>query len=375
MRIGIVINSSWNIYNFRIGLIEAFQKEGYQVVAIAPDDGFVSDLEAVGCEFFPLEIERKGANPLKDLFFIFGLYKVYKAAKLDIALHFTIKPNIYGTLAARLLNIHTINNVTGLGTVFIHDNLTSKIAQKLYRFAFQFPQKVFFQNQDDLDLFVEKKLISKNITDLLPGSGIDTEKFKPEMATATDLPKKFTFLLIARLLYDKGILEYINAIKILKKENIDAHFQLMGKIETDKGLGVTQEMLQKWIDDGLISYLGTTNNVRPFIQNADCVILPSYREGTPRTLLESASMGKPLIATDVAGCKETIIDGVNGFLCEVRNATDLAAKMKKMMELPENEYREMGKQSRFLAITKFDQKIVIQKYLQAISLYSSKISV
>ncbi|TAH22486.1 MAG: glycosyltransferase family 1 protein [Cytophagales bacterium] len=373
MRIGIIINSSWNIYNFRIGLIEAFQKGGHQVIAIAPDDGFVAELEAKGCEFFPLEMERKGANPLKDFFLIFNLYKAYKSAKLDIALHFTIKPNIYGTLAARLLNIHTINNVTGLGTVFIHDNLTSKIAQKLYRFAFQFPKKVFFQNQDDLDLFAEKKLISRKIADLLPGSGINTEKFKPQIGAVRNASNKFTFLLIARLLYDKGILEYIDAIRILKKNNENTHFQLLGKIETDKGLGVTKEILQTWIDEGLIDYLGTTSEVRPFIQNADCVVLPSYREGTPRTLLESASMGKPLVATNVAGCKETIIDGVNGFLCEVRNAKDLAEKMKKMMQLGENEYKEMGKQSRNLAVTKFDEKIVVQKYLQAISLYSSKI--
>lgn len=370
MRIGIIINSSWNIYNFRLGLIEAFQQEGHQVIAIAPDDGFVAELKAKGCEFFPVEMERKGANPFKDLLLTFSLFKIYRQAKLDIALHFTIKPNIYGTLAARLSHIPAVNNVTGLGTVFIHDNLTSKIAQQLYRFAFQFPKKVFFQNQDDLDLFLEKKLISKKITDLLPGSGIDTEKFKPEVVK-NDTNPRFTFLLIARLLFDKGILEYIEAIKIVKKESVNAHFQLLGKIETDKGLGVTKEILQNWIDEDFVTYLGTTNDVRPFIQAADCVVLPSYREGTPRTLLEAASMGKPLIATNVAGCKETIIDKKNGFLCEVRNAEDLAKKMLKILQLPENEYREMGKQSRLLAVIKFDQKIVVQKYLAAISPYSS----
>ncbi len=371
MRIGIIINSSWNIYNFRMGLIEAFLKEGHQVVCISPDDGFVENLKVKGCEFFAVEMERKGANPLKDLFLIFKLFSIYRQAKLDITLHFTIKPNIYGTLAARLSQIPSFNNVTGLGTVFIHNNLTSKIAQNLYRFAFQFPKKVFFQNQDDLALFLQKKLISKKITDLLPGSGIDTEKFEPA-ANESSTNIKFTFLLIARLLYDKGILEYIEAIKILKKGNIDAHFQLLGKIETDKGLGVTEEILQTWIAENLVVYLGTTDDVRPFIQAADCVVLPSYREGTPRTLLEAASMGKPLIATDVAGCRETIIDGKNGFLCHVRNATDLALKMTKMLELSDDKYREMGKQSRLLAVMKFDQKIVVQKYLQTISPYSSK---
>lgn len=364
MRIGIIINSSWNIHNFRLGLIEAFTKDGHQVVAIAPNDGFVEELKAKGCEFYEVNMERKGANPLKDLGLVWELYQTYKKANIQIALHFTIKPNIYGTLAAHLLNIPSINNVTGLGTVFIHNNLTSRIAQILYRFAFQFPKKVFFQNQDDLALFLQKKLISKKIADLLPGSGIDTEKFKPTLPNRRNTA--FTFLLIARLLYDKGIVEYIEAIKILKKRNLSLHFQLLGKIETDKGLGITQEQLSQWTGEGIVTYLGTTNDVRPFIQGVDCVVLPSYREGTPRTLLEAASMGKPLIATDVAGCRETIVEGVNGFLCEVKNAQDLAQKMEKMSQLSEAEWQEMSKQSRALAVEKFDQGKVIQKYMEII---------
>jgi glycosyltransferase involved in cell wall biosynthesis len=371
MRIGLIVNSSWNIYNFRLGLVEAFLKEGHQVIAIAPDDGFVKELQAKNCEFYPVEMERKGANPLKDLYLTWALYQIYKKVNLDIALHFTIKPNIYGTLAARLLHIPTINNVTGLGTVFLRPNLTAHIAQLLYRLAFQFPRKVFFQNQDDLDLFLRKKLISPTITDLLPGSGIDIEKFKPQEISHGEANKKtFTFLLIARLLYDKGILEYIEAIRRLKEKDNFSHtlvFQLLGKIETDKGLGVTQEMLQSWVGENLIQYLGTTQDIRPFIQDADCVVLPSYREGTPRTLLEAASMGKPLIATNVAGCKETVIDKVNGLLCEVKNGEDLAEKMGQMIEMPAKERSAMGKQSRLLAISKFDQNIVIQKYLAVLS--------
>lgn len=369
MRIGLIVNSSWNIYNFRLGLVEAFLEAGHQVVAIAPDDGFVRELREKNCEFYAVEMERKGANPLKDLLLTWELYQIYRKATLDIALHFTIKPNIYGTLAARLLHLPSINNVTGLGTVFLRPNLTSRIAHLLYRVAFRFPRKVFFQNQDDLDLFLSKNLIAKKITDLLPGSGIDTEKFKPQETTFDENPKKtFTFLLIARLLYDKGILEYIEAIRCLKTKNHQQTpvFQLLGKIETDKGLGVTQEMLEGWIGEGLVDYLGTTHDIRPFIQNADCVVLPSYREGTPRTLLEAASMGKPLIATNVAGCKETIMDCVNGFLCAVKSGEDLAEKMRQMLTLSPQKRLAMGRESRLLAISKFDHSIVIQKYLQCI---------
>jgi glycosyltransferase involved in cell wall biosynthesis len=368
MRIGIIVNSSWNIYNFRLGLIEAFTNQGHQVVAIAPNDGFVEELKVKKCEFYELAMERKGSNPLQDLFLIWQMYHCYQKARIDVALHFTIKPNIYGTLAARMLGIPSICNVTGLGTVFIRQNLTSKIAHYLYKFAFRFPKTIFFQNQDDLDLFTEKKLINHTQSpriDLLPGSGIDTEKFKP-LANEQNKDKPFTFLLIARLLYDKGILEYVEAIKILKNKNINAHFQLLGKIETDKGLGITQEQLQTWVEEDLLTYLGTTNDVRSFIYVADCVLLPSYREGTPRTLLEAMSMGKPLIATNVAGCKETVIDGVNGFLCEAKSGKDLAEKIEKMLATSEAAYQEMSKQSRALAVSKFDQNIVIQKYLKAI---------
>jgi glycosyltransferase involved in cell wall biosynthesis len=385
MRIGIIVNSSWNIYNFRLGLVDALVAHGHEVVAIAPDDGFVEELKARKCAFYNLDMERKGSNPLQDLFLIWQMYDCYKKAKIDIALHFTIKPNIYGTLAARALGIPSICNVTGLGTVFLRENLTSKIAHWLYRFAFRFPKTIFFQNQDDLNLFLEKKLIrnmsfnliQKQATnddvvrfrqriDLLPGSGIDTERFKPTHASEGRKTSKFTFLLIARLLYDKGILEYVEAIKILKNKGINAQFQLLGKIETDQGLGVTQDQVQVWTEAGLLTYLGTTNEVRTFIQDADCVVLPSYREGTPRTLLEAMSMGKPLIATNVAGCKETIVDGLNGFLCEVKSGEDLAGKIEKMLALSDEQRQEMSKQSRLLAMTKFDQNIVIQKYLQVI---------
>lgn len=387
MRIGIIVNSSWNIYNFRLGLVDAFLARGHEVVAIAHDDGFVSELKARKCEFYSLEMERKGTNPLQDLLLIWQMYQCYKKARLDVALHFTIKPNIYGTLAARVLSIPSICNVTGLGTVFIRPNLTSKIAHWLYRFAFRFPKTIFFQNKDDLDLFLEKKLIStflsphpllpsedgergaKSNISLLPGSGIDIEKFKPvekNEIIGNQKDKPFTFLLIARLLYDKGIMEYVEAIQILKKQQLNAHFQLLGKIETDKGLGITQDQVQAWTQEGLLSYLGTTAEVRPFIQEADCVVLPSYREGTPRTLLEAMSMGKPLIATDVAGCRETIVDGLNGFLCKVKSGKDLAEKIEKMLTLSDEERKEMGRQSRLFAVGKFDQNIVIQKYLEAI---------
>ena len=254
--------------------------------------------------------------------------------------------------------------MSGLGTVFLRHNWTSKIAMALYRIAFLFPKKVFFQNKDDKALFVKKGLVRGEITDILPGSGIDLDHFKPAPYIKN---QTFTFLLIARLLYDKGIVEYISAIKILKKMGVPAHFQLLGFLDPSP-LGIPEENLNEWIKEGLVEYLGTTEDVRPNINKADCIVLPSYREGTPRTLLEAASLAKPIIATDVPGCTEIVLDGVNGFLCEVKNPHDLAYKMIKMIEMTQEQIELMGRESRKRAERRFDEKEVIGKYNEALEL-------
>lgn len=365
MRIGIVINSSWNIHNFRLGLIESFIKSGHQVVTIAPNDGCVEILKAKGCEFYPLDMSCKGSNPLQDFSLTKQLIRVYRKTKIDVVLHYTIKPNIYGTLATKVLGIPAINNVTGLGTVFLRNNLTTKVAKMLYKFAFQYPHTIFFQNNDDRQLFINQGLVNRNITDLLPGSGVNLQQFQPVPNSTKN--KMFTFLVIARVLYDKGIVEYIEAIRSLKSKNINAKFQLLGKIETDRNLGISRKQLARWEKEGLIEYLGTTDDVRGMIQQSDCMVLPSYREGTPRTLLEAAGMGKPIITTDVPGCRETVEHGYNGLLCESKNPEDLADRMHQVYMMNERNLKIMGNNSRKLAVSKFDERIVIQKYHRAVN--------
>lgn len=369
MRVAIVLNTSWNIYNFRRGLAQALMDNGHQVIAIAPEDKYSAYLKDMGCEFYPVKLENKGSNPLNDVSYTWQLYKIYKKANPDIILQFTIKPNIYGTLAAFPLGKLVVNNVCGLGTVFLRNNFTSRIAKLLYKFSFRFPRRVFFQNEDDLNLFLEQKLIKEKITDLLPGSGIPLDKFKPQHDFKRNNP--FTFLVIARLLYDKGIREYIDAIRILKNKGVEARFQLLGYLDDTKNLGITQKQLDAWIKEGLIEYLGTTENVASVIAPVDCVVLPSYREGTPRSLLEAAGMGKPIVTTNIAGCRQTVDDGVNGFLCEVKNAQDLADKMEKMYNLSDEELESMSIASRFKAEVQFDEQIVIKKYLEIIRAYDT----
>lgn len=366
MRIAIVLNTSWNIYNFRKGLAQTLLNEGHEVIAIAPPDKYSDYLIEMGCIYHPIKLDNKGSNPLRDLSYMHQLYKIYKKTKPDAIIQYTIKPNIYGTLAAIPLKKLIINNVCGLGTVFIRNGLTSRIAKWMYRFSFRFPNKVLFHNQDDLHLFLEKKLVRKNISEVVPGSGIPLEKFNPGPFKRN---QTFTFLMIARLLYDKGIVEYFEAAKNLKEEGLDVKFQLLGQLEENRNLGISSEILQEWIKLGIIEYLGTSDQVENVIAEADCVVLPSYREGMPRALLEAAAMAKPLIASDIAGCKQTIEEKKNGFLCKVKDALDLARAMKVMYNLAEEELQQMGQYSRKKVEEEFDEKIVIQKYLDIINSY------
>ncbi len=362
MKIAIVLNTSWNIFNFRFGLVKALQNAGHEVVAIAPKDEYSIKLVEQGCTFVPVKMDSRGINPIKDAALLMELYFIYKRVKPDIILHYTIKPNIYGTFAARLLNIPVVNNVCGLGTAFIQNNFLSRIAQVLYRASFRSSNTVFFQNQEDRKFFEDKNIVKEGHCETLPGSGIDPSIFKPALKKT----EKFTFLLISRLIHDKGILEFIEAVKQLKSQNMDANFQILGSIDSSHRRGISASLIQSWIDNKVIDYLGKAEDVKPFIQNADCVVLPSYREGTPRTLIEAASMAKPIVASNVAGCTNIVKDGENGLLCEVKNAADLAAKMNEMYQMHPDLREKMGKNGRAKVESSFDEKIVIDKYLKVI---------
>ncbi|MBY0425220.1 MAG: glycosyltransferase family 4 protein [Cytophagales bacterium] len=360
MRVAIVINTSWNIYNFRSGLIKAFLAKGWEVVAIAPKDDFSDRLIQMGCEFVPIEMDNKGSNPIRDLGLFFRFIATYRKAKIDLALQYTIKPNIYGTLAARVLGIPVINNVSGLGTVFLHDNWVSKIAQQLYRFAFRFPKRVFFQNSDDRDLFIQMKLVDEKRTGLLPGSGVDLSRYTPTPVLES---KPFRFLFIGRLLYDKGIREYAEAAKILKTKGLEIEMAILGFVETQSGLGIAENTVREWESKGWVKFLGGTDDVRPYIMDAQCVVLPSYREGTPKALLEALALGRPIVTTDAPGCRETVVEGYNGMMCHVKDGEDLALAMESMLHFTPEKLNQLGQNGRKMAEEKFDEKIVIGRYL------------
>lgn len=350
-----------------MGLINSMVKEGMVVYAIAPRDVYTQYLIDSNVLFEPITMDSTGTNPVKDFALTLELYNIYKKVKPDIVLHFTIKPNIYGTFAARMLRIPTINNVSGLGTIFLNKNFTTSIALFMYKMAFKFPQKIFFQNEYDRQVFVDLRLINNKVAEIIPGSGINIDHFRPGLFVQNE---KFTFLIVSRLIKDKGILEYVDAARILKKKGINAEFQILGAKDPDHRRGISEKTIEEWIDQGLITYLGVTKDVRKYINLADCIVLPSYREGTPRTLLEAGSMAKPIVATNVPGCNNVVEDGYNGFLCNMKDSEDLAVNMMRIFKLSIYDRQKMGENSRKKVEEKFDEKFVIQKYLDAV--YSIK---
>ena len=362
-KVALVSNSAWNLFNFRRPVIEALLARGDEVIAIAPEDGHGKNLTGLGCLFVDTKIDPQGFSVASDIGSLVNLKRIYTVHKPAVVLHFTIKPVIYGTLAARFSGIPAINTITGLGTAFIREGFLTKIVELLYRLALPGPRPVIFQNLDDLSLFRQKHLVTNNPCHVVPGSGIDLQEFP-----ASPLPdgNSVNFLLIARLLRDKGIFEYVEAARQIRQSNPRVRFQILGPTGVANRTAIEKSQIEAWVRDGVIDYLGETDDVRPYIANADCVVLPSYREGMPRTLLEAAAMGRPLIATDVTGCRDVVDDGVNGYLCAPREAGDLALKIRDFIDLISAERQKMGTASREKAESQFDVKRVVDTYLDLI---------
>lgn len=359
----IALNTTWNLVNFRSGLICALVAAGYEVVAVAPPDEYVSRLSALGCRFVPLPMDNKGTHPGRDLLLLWRFYRLLRRERPDVYLGYTVKPNVYGSLAAHALGIPVINNITGLGAVFIKDSWLTRLVRGLYRLALSRSAKVFFQNNDDRQMFVSGGLVAEAVADQLPGSGIDLTKFAP-----VPLPSQspIRFLLIARMLWDKGVGEFVEAARLLKRRGVSADFCLLGFLDVQNPAAISRKQMDAWEGEGVVRYLGVSDDVSAEIASADCVVLPSYREGTPRSLLEAAAIGRPIITTDAVGCREVVDDGVNGYLCCPRDADDLADKMRRVVVLLPAEREAMGRWGREKVEREFDERIVIGKYLEAI---------
>ncbi|KIM09989.1 MAG: glycosyl transferase [Sulfurovum sp. FS06-10] len=360
----IVINTAWNIYNFRLNLARTLKKEGYNVVCVAPYDAVYSPKIEQEFSFYPVAFDAKGMNPFKDIVTMVSLWRLYRKIKPDIVLNYTIKPNLYSTYVAKLLGIQSIVNISGLGTLFIKPSVITTVAHVLYKIALCFTCKVFFQNQDDLHLFLEKGLVSQAKCTLIPGSGVDTHSFFPRDGRDDD--GTLRFVLVARMLKDKGVVEFVEAFHLLRQKYSYVQAYLLGSIGIENPTAITQEEMDSFMEEKGVVYLGSSDSVADIIATMDCVVLPSYREGIPRSLLEAAAMEKPIITTNVVGCKEVVEDGINGFLCEAKSVDSLHCAMEKMVLLPQIKRVEMGKEGRKKIVQTFDEVFVIDHYRDAI---------
>lgn len=365
MKIILTSNTSWNLAHFRAGLIKALISDGHEVVALAPSDRGIPELHAMGVRFEPMDMDNKGLSPIRDGRLIKTLREKFKQEMPDAVFSFTIKNNIYGAIAASTQKILFVPNVSGLGTAFLGSGILRTLVTVLYRKAFRSLPTVFFQNSDDAELFVDDTIVTPKQVAVLPGSGIDLAQFTPAPLPSNS-DGAVIFLLIARMLRDKGVHEYVAAAKMLRHDNPSLRFQLLGDVSAPNRTAIDADTMAEWVDEGHIEYLGAVDDVRACIAAADCIVLPSYREGTPRTLLEGAAMGRPLIATDVPGCREVVDHDTNGYLCSVRDSAALAEAMKLMVQTGSRKRAEMGKAGRRLVERRFDENIVIARYREVL---------
>jgi len=365
-RVLISINAAWNVVNFRAGLVRALVADGHDVIAAVVDDGALAGVAALGARPIAMPMASRSTSIVKDAALFARFLALMRREKPDVYLGWTIKPNTYGSFAAALLDIPAINNISGLGTAFIRANWLTRIAKMLYRSGLARSSTVFFQNRDDRDLFVRERLVRTERTELLPGSGIDVRQFDPA-AYPAQRDGLFRFLLVARLVRDKGVVEYVQAARMLRRRFPHARFEVLGFLDVDNRTAISRAEFDAWVDDGTIVYLGATEDVRPHMARADCIVLPSYREGTSRVLLEAAAMEKPAVTTDVPGCRDVVVNGETGLLCAARDATDLADKMAAMLEMDVALRHAMGRAARARVTAHFSEEYVIERYRAAIT--------
>ncbi len=361
-RVLLICGISQTVITFRLGLIKALQNNGYSVAVIALDDDYRDDIIEKGIEFYSVNSQNRSLNP-------FGMSKLQKKYKAlvkriqpEIVFTFMLKPNIFGTRAAKKAGVKKIfSMVEGAGDVFINNGLKWKVIRavvcKMYRKSFKYANKVFFLNNDDKAEFIERKLVKSEQCEVIPGIGVDTDyfAFKP-------IKNYRTFLMIARMLKTKGVIEYCKAARIVKQKYPDAIFNYLGAEGT-----VKVSDIQEYIDDGSINYLGTTKDVRPYLEDCAVYVLPSYREGMPMSVMEAESVGRAIIATNVQGCKHTVVDGVNGFLVEKCNEKSIADAMINFLDNPQK-VDEMSRGSRNLVEEKFDRNKINTQLLGAMDL-------
>lgn len=359
--VALVANTAWFLFNFRRELMKALQVDGWNVVAVAPEDGYGARIAAAGMRFIPFPLSRTGTNPLAEARSILALRRVLRSEGISAVLSFTPKGNIYSGLAACGLSIRRIATISGLGRVFVSRSALRLLVSALYRAVLSGASCVLFENDEDMRFFLAHGIVAPAKVERIPGLGVDLDRFTP-LALAGDTPA--TFLMMARMLREKGVYEFVEAAREVKKDHPDARFCLLGPLESGHSSAVSEAQMIAWSREGVVQYLGMTDDVRPLVGAADCVVLPSsYGEGVPRSLMEAAAMQRPILTTDRPGCRDAVDDGVSGFLCRPGNSASLAAAMRRVLALDPAARVEMGRAGRAKMEREFDERLVIARYL------------
>jgi len=361
----LVANQGWNLVNYRAGLIAALIEDGFSIVAVAPAEPAMAEkLEAMGCTFDPIRLDAKGLSPLAELRTFLAVREAIRRHRPRALLGWTIKANLWGALAARLAGVPAIVNVSGLG-IAADGTVLQRLAALLYRVCFAHAATVFFQNEADCAALVKPGLVRSDQARLLPGSGVNPNHFKP---TLRDRPTVRRYILIARLLAPKGVREFVEAARIVRRTRPELSFALVGFLDVANTTAIRRDEVDRWVAEGAIEYYEPVSDVRPILDAAEAVVLPSYyREGLSRALLEAASMARPVVTTDLPGCREAVVDGVTGFLCAPRDPVSLAEAIDRVAALSPEEWRAMGNAARARIEAGFSESVVIGRYREALS--------
>lgn len=362
----IVANCAWNIWNFRQSLLERLAADGCNLICAAPPDGYERFLSTLpGIRFVPLRrLSRKSLSLISNWHTLIELCRLLRQESPDLVMLYTIKPNIFGSMAARLTGTPAIATIEGLGYTATAPAPLRKLIFFLYQLAFRFVCKVVFLNHDDWADFLYNRVVPPAKALVIKGIGVDTGHFFPGRENAYSEP---VFLFIGRLLADKGIRYFVEAARRTKAVVPEARFQILGKIDATNPTSISTDELDGWIRDASIEHLGHSDDVRPFIANSHVVVLPSYREGMPRALLEGMAMGKSIITTDSVGCRETVDEGCNGYIVPAEDAIALSGAMLRFIALTPAEKNAMGRYSRKKALTEFSNDVVLPQYLRLIA--------
>ena len=366
MKFFLISSKNRTVYNFRGDLVKKIVSRGYDVKVTGPDMIDVDKIKDLGAEFVEVPLNKDNTSIIGDIKYCRKLYKLFKAEKPDVVLGYTVKPLVYGSIAAKLAKVKNINAfVAGTGYAFVSKTLKAKIlgilVKTLYKIGLWCCDTVIFFNPDDKEEFCKRKIVKESKCYVVGGSGVNMQHFTPK-----PYPKKMTFFMLSRLLKCKGVKEYLEAADIVKKEYPETKFYLLGKFEHDMLDAIPEDVVRDYIDRGVVELFPETNDVRPYYEMSSVYVLPSYREGTPRTVLEAMAMARPIITTDANGCRTTVKEGVNGFLVPIENSQAIAEAMIKFIKSPEL-VEKMGAESLKYCAEKYDVKRVnndLIKYLK-----------